>query len=150
MEAVFALVVGIFFATSVYLMLSKNIIRILLGVSVFGNAVNLFIFTCGRLTAAAPPILSDSGAGSRDPELAAGMEPVSQGADQALHHGMDLAANVANPLPQALILTAIVISFSIFAFLLVLAFRAFEVLETDEVDAMRAAEPGHTMPPLGY
>ena len=57
----------------------------------------------------------------------------------------------ANPLPQALILTAIVISFSFFAFLLVLAYRAYQELETDNTDEMRFAEPeDQRLPPLGY
>jgi multicomponent Na+:H+ antiporter subunit C len=58
---------------------------------------------------------------------------------------------VANPLPQALILTAIVISFSFFAFLLVLSWRAYSTLGTDNTDEMRVAEPdGAPLPPLGY
>ena len=58
---------------------------------------------------------------------------------------------VANPLPQALVLTAIVISFSFFAFLLVLAFRAYQQLGTDDTDRMRVAEPvDEPLPPLGY
>jgi multicomponent Na+:H+ antiporter subunit C len=57
----------------------------------------------------------------------------------------------ANPLPQALILTAIVISFSFFAFLMVLTFRAYEALGTDNTAEMRLAEPrGEALPPLGY
>ena len=125
MEAILAAVVGIFFAVSIYLMLSKHIIRILLGVTIFGNAVNLTIFTAGRIMREVPPIV-----------------PVE----------LDTPAGMtANPLPQALILTAIVISFSFFAFLLVLAFRAYQDLGTDDTDGMRVAEPrGEELPPLGY
>lgn len=62
-----------------------------------------------------------------------------------------LTPAAANPLPQALILTAIVISFSFFAFLLVLGFRAYQELETDNSDEMRVAEPvGEASPPAGY
>jgi multicomponent Na+:H+ antiporter subunit C len=53
----------------------------------------------------------------------------------------------ANPLPQALILTAIVISFSFFAFLMVLAYRAWQALKTDDTTAMRYAEPADDQPP---
>ncbi|MFC6487554.1 Na+/H+ antiporter subunit C [Nitratireductor sp. GCM10026969] len=125
MEAILAFTVAVFFAVSIYLMLSKHIIRILLGVSVFSNAVNLTIFTAGRVTREVPPII-----------------PID----------LDFPAGpVANPLPQALILTAIVISFSIFAFLLVLAFRSYQELGTDDTDGMRVAEPkGEDLPPLGY
>ncbi|APG83831.1 Na+/H+ antiporter subunit C [Sinorhizobium americanum] len=125
MEAWFALLVGIFFTVAVYLMLSKFIIRVLLGVAVLGNAVNLLIFTGGRLTREVPPI-------------------IPEGAES-------LAAPAANALPQALILTAIVISFSFFAFLLVLSWRAYSDLATDNTDEMRVAEPAdEPLPPLGY
>ena len=125
MEPILAVTVGIFFAVSIYLMLSRHIIRILLGVTIFGNAVNLTIFTAGRVVREVPPII-----------------PV----DLYTPDGI-----IANPLPQALILTAIVISFSLFAFLLVLAFRAYQELGTDDTDGMRVAEPeGEELPPLGY
>ena len=125
MEAYMILLVGIFFAVAIYLFLSKHIIRILLGAAILGNAVNLLIFTSGRLTREVPPI------------LASGPDGVQQ--------------TMANPLPQALILTAIVISFSFFAFLLVLTYRAYQELETDDTDEMRFAEPERqSLPPLDY
>ncbi|WP_181708468.1 Na+/H+ antiporter subunit C [Chthonobacter rhizosphaerae] len=125
MEPALAVLVGLFFATAFYLILSKKLIRILLGVAIMGNAVNLLIFTAGRLTREVPPIIA----------LDAYTPP----------------AGAANALPQALILTAIVISFSFFAFLLVLAFRAYQDLGTDDTDAMRVAEPvADAGPPQGY
>jgi multicomponent Na+:H+ antiporter subunit C len=125
MEVIFSLVVGIFFAAAVYLMLSKKIVRILLGIVLLGNAVNMLIFTAGRLTPAIPPIIPG---------------------------GVDmLPAGTANPLPQALILTAIVISFSFFCFLLVLTYRAYQDLGTDDTSEMRVAEPlDEPLPPSGY
>ncbi|CUX08271.1 Na+/H+ antiporter subunit C [Agrobacterium sp. SOY23] len=125
MEAVFSILVGIFFSVAIYLMLSRHSIRMLLGIAILGNAVNLLLFTAGRLTREVPPIIP------------AGMDTLPAGA--------------ANPLPQALILTAIVISFSFFCFLLVLTWRAFQELQTDDTDEMRTAEPaGEPLPPLGY
>ncbi|ANK71803.1 Na+/H+ antiporter subunit C [Ensifer adhaerens] len=125
MEAWFALLVGIFFTVAVYLLLSKYVIRVLLGVAILGNAVNLLIFTGGRLTRGIPPVV-----------------PSQKDA---------LVGPAANALPQALILTAIVISFSFFAFLLVLAWRAYEQLQTDNTDEMRVAEPkDEPAAPLGY
>lgn len=125
MESAFAILVGIFFAGGIYLMLSKHIIRILLGVVLFGNAVNLLIFTNGRILREVPPVIAE---------------------------GLDVPAQVvANPLPQALILTAIVISFSFFAFLLVLAYRAYQEIGMDDTDRMRIAEPtDDSLPPMGY
>ncbi len=125
METYMILLVGIFFAVAIYLFLSKHIIRILLGAAILGNAVNLLIFTSGRLTREVPPI------------LVSGPEGIPE--------------TMANPLPQALILTAIVISFSFFAFLLVLSYRAYQHLDTDETTSMRFAEPAdEPAPPQGY
>lgn len=125
MESVLSVLVGIFFAAAIYLMLSRHSVRIMLGISILGNAVNILIFTAGRITGYVPPIIPES------------METLPEG--------------TANPLPQALILTAIVISFSFFAFLLVLTYRAYQDLNTDDTDDMRAAEPkDQPMPPLGY
>jgi multicomponent Na+:H+ antiporter subunit C len=125
METVFSVLVGLFFAAGIYLMLSKAIVRILLGIVVFGNAVNLLIFTAGRITREVPPVM--------------GVEV------------MQLGADTANALPQALILTAIVISFSFFAFLLVLTLRTYQELGNDDTVRLRVAEPeGEIQPPMGY
>jgi multicomponent Na+:H+ antiporter subunit C len=124
-ETALSILVGIFFAVAVYLLLSKHTIRIMLGVVVLGNAANLSIFTAGRLTREVPPVIPPD---LYVPEIA-----------------------TANPLPQALVLTAIVISFSLFAFLLVLAWRAYQDLDTDNTEEMRIAEPkGDPLPPLSY
>ena len=124
-EPAFVLLCAVLFGTAVYLMLSRSIIRLLIGVVFLGNAVNLSLFTAGRLTREVPPFV---------PEL------------------LDVPSiPVANPLPQALVLTAIVISFSLFAFLLVLSYRAYQTLGTDDTDLMRVAEPEEApKPPIGY
>ena len=124
-ESAMVALIAVFFATAIYLLLSRSIIRLLLGVVILGNAVNMTIFTAGRLTREVPPVIPSAFA-----------TPVIP---------------VANPLPQALVLTAIVISFSFFAFLLVLAFRAYQQLGTDDTDRMRLAEPERDpLPPMGY
>lgn len=160
MEPIFCILVGLFFAASIYLMLSEHLVRILLGISIFGNGVNLLIFTAGRLTGPQPPVLqaSDAAKGSAE-NVALAAEPLTpigpmavsnNGSASVVEHAGELFNNTANPLPQALILTAIVIAFSIFAFLLVLAFRAYQALETDNIDDMRIAEGDPARPPLGY
>ena len=124
-EPVIAVLVGLFVAAAAYLMLSRALVRVLLGIVLLGNGVNLLIFVAGRLSRAAPPI------------VAPGMETPS--------------ALAANPLPQALILTAIVIGFAMFAFLGVLVFRAYQDLDADHSDRMRMTEPeDHPDPPLEY
>lgn len=124
MDYVVAALAGVLFAAATYLLLSRALIRMLLGLGILGNAVNLVIFVAGRLTRAVPPIVLE---------------------------GNTMPVDGANPLPQALILTAIVIGFAMFSFLLVLAYRAYQVLEADNTDNMRVAEPeGGPQPPLSY
>lgn len=125
METALAILVAVFFGVSIYLILSRHVIRILLGIAIFANAVNLSIFANGRILGEVPPIIPE---------------------------GFDKPPTiVANALPQALILTAIVISFSFFAFLLVLGYRAYQDLGTDDTEGMRVAEPeGEGLPPIGY
>lgn len=117
MEFLLAIVIGVLVAISVYLLLRKNLVRMLIGVVILSNAVNLLIFTLGRLERGAPPLI---------------------GADETVPSGV-----FANPLPQALVLTAIVIGFGLFAYALVLTYRAYTELGTVNVDDMRMAEPAY-------
>ena len=115
MEATLSLLVGILVAASVYLMLARNLLRFLFGLVLLSNAANLTIFAAGRLTPAVPPLVPEGL--SAPPEI------------------------VANALPQALVLTAIVIGFGLLAFALVLVYRGYSALGTLDGDSMRVAEP---------
>ncbi len=115
METGLALLIGVLVAAAVYLMLARNVMSFLFGLLLISNAANLAIFTSGRLTEGAPPL-------------------VPEGADAPV-------GIVANALPQALVLTAIVIGFGLFAFSLMLVFRAYTGLGTLHGDEMRVAEP---------
>ncbi|WP_112323479.1 Na+/H+ antiporter subunit C [Oceanibium sediminis] len=115
METLIAIAIGILTAAAVYLMLARNVLRFIFGLLLLSNAANLLIFTAGRLTQGAPPL-------------------IPKGADIP-------PEGVANALPQALVLTAIVIGFGLFAFALVLIFRAYTGLGTLDSDDMRVAEP---------
>lgn len=116
METLIALTVGGLVAASVYLILARDLLRFLFGLVLLSNAVNLVIFAAGRITIGGlPPLVPD---GSQTP-----------------------VGDVANALPQALILTAIVIGFGLFAFALVLTVRANSELGTLDTDDMRVAEP---------
>ncbi len=114
MEVMLSLLIGVLVAAAVYLMLAKNVLRFLFGLILISNAANLAIFASGRV-GDAPPLIPE---------------------------GFDKPVVVAaNALPQALVLTAIVIGFGLFAFALVLAFRAYDALGTLDSDEMRVAEP---------
>jgi len=113
-EPVFAIAFGVMMAVAAYLLMSRNVLRIVLGLLVLGNAANLSIFIAGRLDSRVPPLVPA---------------------------GETVLAGGANPLPQALILTAIVISFALVAFTVVLFQSAHRRLGTLDADAMREAEP---------
>jgi len=110
MEIVMAFVIGFLFMAAVYLILSKSLLRIIIGTGLLSHGAHLLILTMGGLTGEAPPVLKDG------------------------------AKTFADPLPQALILTAIVISFGVTAFFLVLAYRSYQELETDDISLMRGSD----------
>ncbi len=116
MDSAYAAVVGIVMACAVYLLLDRSLPRMALGVILLSAAVNLGIFVAGRLSRQRPPLLPE--AVDRLP-----------------------AEAITNPLSQALILTAIVISFGLTALLLVLVLRTGRELDTLDVDALRISEP---------
>ena len=122
MEMVLALLGGAIIAGSVYLMLDKNLIRFIFGLVLASNAVNLLIFAAGRPRTSQPPL-------------------IPQGSS---------ATTMANSLPQALILTAIVIGFALLVFVFILFFRAYDTLGTIDTDGLSDAEcPESDRPPEG-
>ena len=102
MEALLALAIGLLTATGLYLMLRQRTFPVILGLTFLSYAVNLFLFTSGRLAVNAAPII-----GQTD--------------------------TPADPLPQALVLTAIVITMAVAGFVLSLAYRSFQLHGHDEV-----------------
>ncbi|MET0918623.1 MAG: Na+/H+ antiporter subunit C [Burkholderiales bacterium] len=116
MEFLLATGIGVLVASGVYLLLRARTFSVVLGLALISYAVNLFLFAMGRLVPFQPPV------------IAAG------------------AAGYADPLPQALVLTAIVINLGMTALLLALAVRARFATQTDHVDGVddlgRAAPGG--------
>lgn len=108
MEAVFALAVGVLAGSGIYLLLRPRTFQVIMGLSLLAYAVNLFIFAMGRLRLGAAPVI--------DP---------ARGSDPALY---------ADPLPQALVLTAIVIGFASTALFLVVLLASRGLNGTDHVD----------------
>jgi len=119
MELIVSVVAGTLIAASFYLLMRRNLLRFVIGVIILGNAVNLLIFTMGRLTRAVPPVIPKG-------------QKVIEGA-------------YANPLPQALILTAIVISFGLLAFTLVLVYRNFAANQAIDSDDLYTSEPTESL-----
>ena len=121
METVLAFVIGGLYAAGIYLMLRRSLAQVIMGLTLLTNAANLLIFTVGGLTAGDPPL-------------------IPEGAEQP-------AGSYADPVPQALILTAIVIGFGVLAFLLVLAYRVYQTVGSDDRDDMQSTD--QLTPPPG-
>ncbi len=107
-------------AASVLLILSRDTLRLVVGLAMLGGAANLMVFLAGRPGSIAPPI-------------------ITVGAET-------LPAAAANPLPQALVLTAIVIGFALLCFALVLIANLARQDARQDSDALRASEPDATDP----
>lgn len=104
MELLVASAIGILTAAGVYLLLRLRTFPVILGISLLTYAVNVFLFTSGRLTIGAPPVLRDD------------------------------MTSYADPLPQALVLTAIVISFGMTAVAVMIGLGAFLGSNDDQID----------------
>ena len=108
MEIRLAVAAGVLYTAGIYLMLRRRLAQLIIGLGLLSNGTNLLIFTAGGLTRGRPPVIPE--------------------------RSTALALPYADPVPQALVLTAIVIGFGLLAFSLVLAHRVHDTLGTDDVD----------------
>ena len=109
MEMLICISVGILFSAGLYLLLQGSVIKVVFGLAVISQAANLVIFVVGGLTPNAVPIIT----------------------------GKTQTESVADPLVQALVLTAIVIGFGLSAFLLTLAYKIHKEVGSDDLSDMR-------------
>ena len=112
MELLLAIVAGVLYATGLYLMLRRRLGQLIIGLALLSNGSNILILSAAGVTRAKPPL------------IAAGTT----------------ANQFADPVPQALILTSIVLGFAILAFAMVLIKRAYQTVGTDDLDAMRSTD----------
>jgi multicomponent Na+:H+ antiporter subunit C len=110
MELWLTLAIGVLFATGTYLVLRRSLLKVVIGFSLISHGTNLLLLTTGKLKRGEVPILVE---GYRGP--------------------------YTDPLPQALILTAIVISFAVTGFMLALIYRTYQSRGTDDLDRLRRA-----------
>ena len=106
-----SITIGILVATASYLVMQRRLLQVILGFSLLSHAANLMIVSSGWVGDGFSPIVRNPGK----------MDP----------------ASYVDPLPQAMVLTAIVISFAVTAFLLVLALNVYRRMETDDLDQVR-------------
>jgi multicomponent Na+:H+ antiporter subunit C len=109
MELLLAIVAGVLYAAGLYLMLRRRLAQVIIGLGLLSNGANVLILSAAGVMKASPPLIPDAGA------------PPGPFAD---------------PVPQALILTAIVIGFGVLAFSLVLAHRVRRSAGSDDIDAI--------------
>ncbi len=114
METILAFVIGGLYAAGLYMLLRRSLVKLVIGLALLGQAANLLIFTLGRLLRGRPPLVP--------PDAAA------------------LAGSSADPVPQALILTAIVIGFGVHAFTIILIKRAYQTVDSDDLDDFRTTD----------
>ena len=113
MTFLLAFVAAALFGCGLYMVLSRHIVRMVLGLSLLTTAVNLVLFLAGRIRSAQPPLIRE------------GAERLGESAD---------------PLPQALVLTAIVIGFALTVILAALALRTYGAHRTLRSDEVRSAQ----------
>jgi multicomponent Na+:H+ antiporter subunit C len=108
MEFLLAIVAGVLYATGLYLMLRRRLAQLIIGLSLVSNGSNILILSAAGVTRSSPPLITN---------------------------GVPLES-FADPVPQSLILTAIVIGFGVLAFSLVLAHRVQQSAGSDDIDAI--------------
>jgi multicomponent Na+:H+ antiporter subunit C len=115
MEIVLAVMTGLLYAAGIFMILRRSLVKLIIGLIFLGNGANLLIFLLGRIVKGHPPIIADE--------------------------AKALTGIFADPVPQALILTAIVISFGLQSFAIILIKRAYKVAETDDLDEINSIDP---------
>ena len=114
MNMLIALTVGVLFATGVFCLLRRCLMRLIIGLVLLGQAANLLVFSAGGLKTGVPALIPE---GSTLPP-----------------------AGAADPLPQALVLTAIVIGFGLTVFAITLIHRARATSGNDDLDAFNETD----------
>ena len=114
MEPMLALIVGSLYAAGLYMMMRRSIVKLIIGLALLSHGSNLLIFMMGRLVRGHPPVIPVGATRM--------MEPYS------------------DPVPHALILTAIVIGFGLQAFAVVLIRQVYQTVGTDDLDELQSTD----------
>ena len=113
MEILLAILVGVLYTAGVYMLLRRSILKFIIGIIFLSNATNLLVFLSAGLVAGQPVFL----------------KPGEEGCKV-----------LADPLPQALVLTAVVIGLGIVVYLLAVKYRLFQDTQTDDLDQLKPTE----------
>jgi multicomponent Na+:H+ antiporter subunit C len=114
MELLLTILIGVLYATGLYMLMRRSLVKLIIGLILLGNGANMLIFLLGTLVKGRPPVIGDA--------------------------AKTITGIYADPVPQALILTAIVISFGLQAFAIILIKRVHGVTNSDDLDALNTTE----------
>lgn len=114
MEIILAITIGVLYGTGIYMMMRRSLVKLILGLALLGHASNLLLFSQGNIARGLPPVIAEG-------------EKYLKGV-------------FADPIPQALILTAIVIGFGTQAFAIVLARRVYQAVDSDDIDRLKVTD----------
>jgi multicomponent Na+:H+ antiporter subunit C len=113
MEIVLAILVGVLYTAGVYMLLRRSILKFIIGIIYMSNATNLLVFLSSGIIPGNPAFVGE---------------------------GVTNTAQLADPLPQAMVLTAIVIGLGMVVFILALKYKFFEVTGTDDLDQLQQTD----------
>ena len=111
MESLLAVLAGVLVATGIFCLLQRSLARLVIGIILLGQAANIVIFSAAGVSTSNPAIIPGA--------------------------AKTLSGEYADPIPQAIVLTAIVIGFGFTAFLLALLHRSYKSLKTDDIEEMK-------------
>ena len=114
MELILVVIIAVLYGAGTYMMLRRSMVKLLIGIMLLGNGANILIFLLGRITKGKPPVIADG--------------------------AYVFTEMYADPVPQSLILTAIVISFGVQAFAIVLLKRVYALIDSDDLDDLNTPE----------
>lgn len=114
MKLLLAVTVGFLYAAGFFMILRRSLVKVIIGLAMLSHAANMLLFTTGGLSRGRVPLVTDRGG--------------------------NMVERFADPLPQALILTAIVIGFGLQAFTIVLFKRVYAVTGTDDLDRVNTTD----------
>lgn len=114
MEILLVILIGVLYSAGIYMLLRRSLVRLIIGLILLGNGANILIFLLGTIVKGKPPVIDDA--------------------------AKALTNIYADPVPQALILTAIVISFGLQAFAIILIKRVYAVINSDDLDDLNTTE----------
>ncbi len=132
-----SLTIAILFGIGTFLVLRRDIVRMIIGLGVLSHAVNLLIVSTGAFSGTKAPIITDNGGhGLSEASSSVFADSLSDGIfAPVLEAGHQV--DFVDPLVQALVLTAIVISLAMTAFILILAYRIYEEYGTTDIKELR-------------